>query len=59
MPAPIAHPTLLESIRLSDGTCPLLPYHQQRFTLAYANRLPESEGLSAEHLVVLQLQIVF
>jgi hypothetical protein len=36
-----------------------LPYHEQRVTLAYANRLPESEGIGSEHLVVLQLQIVF
>lgn len=34
-------------------------YRQERLTLAYTNGLPSATGLSDQHLVVLQAQIVF
>ncbi len=36
-----------------------LPYHQERFTLAYANGLPDVDDPVNQHLLVVQFQIVF
>ncbi len=36
-----------------------LAYHQERFTLAYANGLPDVDNPVNQHLVVVQFQIVF
>ena len=36
-----------------------LPYHEERFTLAYANGLPDTDDPVNQHLLVVQFQIVF
>jgi hypothetical protein len=36
-----------------------LPYHEERFTLAYANGLPDVDDPVNQHLLVVQFQIVF